>query len=79
MSAPRVRIEDHAAEEFDAAADWYHEQRPGLGAEFVEAVNAAMDRLAENPGLAGPVWALEGSWWTGSPTRSCSSRKRANS
>jgi len=55
MSARRVRIEDHAAEEFDAAADWYDAQRAGLGTELVEAVHAAIERLAENPGLAGPV------------------------
>ncbi len=31
------------------AAHWYELRRPGLGREFVNQVDAAMNRLAENP------------------------------
>jgi hypothetical protein len=56
----RVRILDAAAEEATEAAAWYERQRPGLGAEFERAVEAALDLLEEEivpltamPGLAG--------------------------
>jgi len=32
--------------EFDAAADWYDQQRQGLGTRFVAAVRAVRDRIA---------------------------------
>lgn len=43
----RVRILDEAADEATEAAAWYELQRPGLGAEFDRAVNAALDLLEE--------------------------------
>jgi hypothetical protein len=43
----RVRILDEAAEEATEAAAWYELQRPGLGAEFERAVDAALDLLEE--------------------------------
>lgn len=56
----RVRILDEAAEEAAEAAGRYELQRPGLGAEFERAVDAALDLLEEEivplttmPGVAG--------------------------
>jgi plasmid stabilization system protein ParE len=34
---------------FQVAADWYEEQRPGLGQEFLRDVRASIDRLLNNP------------------------------
>lgn len=56
----RVRILDEAAEEAIEAAAWYEQKRTGLGVEFSQAVNAALDLLedeivplANMPGVAG--------------------------
>ena len=46
------RIEPEAAAELEAAAVWYDHQRPGLGAEFLEAVDAALDRIVRWPHAA---------------------------
>lgn len=43
-----VRILDEAAEEAAEAAYWYETERPGLGNEFYEAVDAAIDLIEEN-------------------------------
>jgi len=43
----RVRILDAAANEATEAAAWYELQRPGLGAEFSLAIDAALDLLEE--------------------------------
>lgn len=55
-----LRIHEAAAEEAAEAAAWYEAQRPGLGADFEKAVNAAFDVLEQDvvpltnvPGLAG--------------------------
>lgn len=56
----RVRIHTAAAEEAAEAAAWYEKERPGLGADFERAVDAALDLLeaeivplATVPGVAG--------------------------
>jgi len=43
----RVRIHAAAAEEAAEAAAWYEKERPGLGADFERAVDAALDLLEE--------------------------------
>jgi toxin ParE1/3/4 len=43
----RVRLLRAAAEEALAAAAWYEEQRPGLGTEFRDAIEAALDLIGE--------------------------------
>ena len=48
----RVRIESAAREELAAAVQWYEEQRPGLGGEFLDSVHEAITRLIETPGIA---------------------------
>jgi toxin ParE1/3/4 len=56
----RVRIHAAASEEAAEAAAWYEKERPGLGAEFEQAVEVALDLLEEEmvplvsvPGIAG--------------------------
>lgn len=55
-----VRIHAEAAEEAAQAAAWYEKERPGLGADFEHAVDAALDLLEQEivpltavPGAAG--------------------------
>jgi hypothetical protein len=56
----QVRIHAAAAEEAAEAAAWYEKERPGLGAEFQRAIDAALDLLESGivpllavPGAAG--------------------------
>jgi hypothetical protein len=55
-----LRIHEAAAEEAAEAAAWYERERPGLGADFEKALNAALDMLEQDvvpltsvPGAAG--------------------------
>ena len=50
-----VRFSAEAASELDAAAAWYDDQRPGLGATFIDAVESVIAKLADWPGSATPV------------------------
>ena len=43
-----VRILQEAAEEVAAAANWYDRERPGLGTELSDAVEAAIDLIEED-------------------------------
>jgi toxin ParE1/3/4 len=45
------RFEPEASAELEDAAIWYNGQRSGLGVEFVEAVDAALDQVARWPQL----------------------------
>ena len=42
-------IEDEARDELFVAAAWYDDQRRGLGDEFLEAIDEALDRVAAAP------------------------------
>ena len=44
----RLRIHEAAAEEAAEAAAWYETERPGLGADFEKALNAAFDVLEQD-------------------------------
>ena len=44
----QLRILEEAAQEAVAAAEWYDQQRLGLGDEFTEAVDAAIDLIEED-------------------------------
>lgn len=44
-----------AREEFAAAVQWYEEQRPGLGAEFYDAVVETTDRIETHPDIGTPA------------------------
>src|SRR5437879_10507649 len=55
-----LRVHEAATDEAAEAAAWYEKERPGLGAEFEHAVDAALDLLEEEivpllsmPGAAG--------------------------
>jgi plasmid stabilization system protein ParE len=46
---PRVRIDDAAAQELAEAADWYEAESPGTGERLLEAFEAAVSLLREEP------------------------------
>ena len=51
----RVRILEEASDEAVAAADWYDRERPGLGIEFEQALDAALDFLEDDLAPLVPV------------------------
>jgi hypothetical protein len=51
----RVELHPKARAEIRAAALWYEERRSGLGDQFVERVNKALQRLEADPALH-PIW-----------------------
>jgi plasmid stabilization system protein ParE len=51
----RIHVAPEAETELVAAAQWYESKRPGLGVEFVAAIDAAFDRIRESP-TASPMW-----------------------
>lgn len=60
----KVQILRQAAEEAEAAAGWYEQERQGLGAEFAEAIEAAIDIIEDGflplspmPGSSGTLGA----------------------
>jgi plasmid stabilization system protein ParE len=55
MSLPVV-LRRKARIDFDEAFDWYEEQRPGLGFQFVECVQAVFDAISAMPELHAPVY-----------------------
>jgi plasmid stabilization system protein ParE len=50
MNLPVVFLPEAQAE-FDQAADWYEEQKPGLGADFLAAVRKVVQRIEAAPAL----------------------------
>jgi toxin ParE1/3/4 len=54
MSLP-VALRRAADAEFAAAAEWYEQQRPGLGADYVDAVQQALDLISSTPLLYSTV------------------------
>lgn len=55
MSLPLVFRPDARAE-FDAAADWYEQRQAGRGADFTEAVQDVLDRVAAQPRMHAPFY-----------------------
>lgn len=55
MNLPVV-LRRKARAEFDAAIDWYEQQRPGLGTEFAERVQAVFDRISAMPEMHAKVY-----------------------
>lgn len=49
-------IRREAEAEIAEAADWYNRERPGLGIDFVLAVNAALEAVQRNPFQYQIVW-----------------------
>lgn len=56
----RVRILEEASDEAIAAAAWYDQEKPGLGAEFEQALDAALDLLEEDLAPSVPVPGVTG-------------------
>ena len=54
MTLPLL-VSEEAEAELTEAARWYERHRVGLGAEFLEAVDNAVARLAEAPRMGSPV------------------------
>lgn len=50
-----LEFDSDARAEFDDAADWYDLQQPGLGVQFVDAVNAELARIAQSPRMFGTI------------------------
>jgi plasmid stabilization system protein ParE len=46
---PPLTLRDEALEEIQEAFDWYEEQRPDLGREFLNAVRATLAAVEEAP------------------------------
>jgi len=44
---PTVRILRQAVDEAEAAAAWYEQERQGLGTEFAEAIESAIDVIED--------------------------------
>lgn len=62
-----------ARAEFDEAADWYEDQKPGLRHEFIHAVDATLSKIVTLP-LAFPivqVQQFDEPWFASFHTRSC--------
>ncbi len=52
----RFVIQPEAEADLDEAYRWYERQRPGLGREFIERVEAVFDRICVTPELHGIVY-----------------------
>jgi hypothetical protein len=52
---PRVRFDDEADAEYRFAARWYEARREHLGMEFLDAVDATIDRIVAIPHAGAPV------------------------
>ncbi len=52
---PPVRISEDADAEMAEAARWYETHRANLGIEFLEAIDTAVVRIAENPRIGSLV------------------------
>src|SRR5436305_1637292 len=46
---PRLSLRGEAEADIEAAAQWYEDQRPGLGLEFTRAVRAALATIEREP------------------------------
>lgn len=52
---PTLEILAEAAEEVEAAVDWYEREQPGLGRQFRDALNTGLDLLEEGIVAASPL------------------------
>ncbi len=44
-----VKFRKQARREFDEAGDWYEQERPGLGLEFMSEIQLLLQRIANTP------------------------------
>lgn len=54
--AVAVHVNSAACQDLVQAHDWYEQQSPGLGKEFVRTVDAVLAFIARNPTLLTPVY-----------------------
>jgi toxin ParE1/3/4 len=47
--AYRLKVSDRAAREIGGSYEWYEEQLPGLGADFIDALDAQFQLIAHTP------------------------------
>ncbi len=52
----RLVIQPEAEADLDEAYRWYEKQRSGLGSQFIECVEAVLDRISERPELHAVVY-----------------------
>jgi plasmid stabilization system protein ParE len=77
MSPPLpLRLLPEVRDEFDAAVDWYEQQRPGLGTAFLDRVREVFARVAANPQLHATVYQDVPKRWFRSSRMWCSTRRR---
>jgi hypothetical protein len=79
---PPVRASEPASAELREAVRWYEDRRTGLGAEFFDAILAALLFVSENPTAGASISrdaSLAAPSWSGSPTRSCTASGQARS
>ena len=63
---PRVRFDDEADAEYRVGGRWYEGRREHLGTEFLDAVDATIDRIVATPRPAfSPLHTIAGSSDTG--------------
>ena len=55
MTDPLIRTEPEASSEVEQAALWYEQQRRGLGGEFLEAIDSALEFISRFPRAGVPV------------------------
>jgi len=53
--SPSVRFEEEADAEYRACARWYEKRQAGLGKEFLDAVDATLERIVHFPRTGAPV------------------------
>ena len=53
--AYRLTVSDRATREIGEAYDWYQEQGPDLGVEFLEALDAQFQAILQSPQLYAPT------------------------
>lgn len=51
MTDISVRFDERAERDAEAAVEWYTEQRAGLGAEFLAALDQTIDNIARHPDM----------------------------
>jgi plasmid stabilization system protein ParE len=55
MTLPIVFLPEARAE-YDEAAQWYEQRRPGLGKDFIAKVRSILDLVAQTPRMHAPIF-----------------------
>jgi plasmid stabilization system protein ParE len=49
MASKRIEFHEEAADEYEAAIDWYFERSPVAAQKFADEINRAIESVAQNP------------------------------